>query len=125
MELFYFTLLYFTLLYFTLLYLTLLYFTLLYFTLLTCVFILIKEPEGIDIAVDSKLDATDAASDNAEESVKSSKKENVRKYCLTKFTMLTEMKRLAKYDRKVLECGSKAFMSFLKVSELVSEWESE
>ena len=81
---------------------------------------MIKEHEGIEIAVDSKSDATDTASDNAEESVKSSKKENVRKYCLTKFTMLTEMKRLAKYDRKVLECGSKAFMSFLKVSERVS-----
>ena len=60
----------------------------------------------MEIAVDSKLEATNTVSDETEETVKSSKKENVRKYCLTKFTMLTEMKRLAKYDRKVLECGS-------------------
>ena len=91
------------------------------FTLLTFIFYIIfnviQEPEGMEIAVDSKLEATNTVSDETEETVKSSKKENVRKYCLTKFTMLTEMKRLAKYDRKVLECGSKAFMSFLKVSE--------
>ena len=39
--------------------------------------------------------------------------------------MLTEMKRLAKYDRKVLECGSKAFMSFLKVRARVRSSGSE
>ena len=42
------------------------------------------------------------------------KKQN-RDYCITKSTLLTEMKTMAKYDRKVLEMGSKAFMSFLKV----------
>jgi hypothetical protein len=42
-------------------------------------------------------------------------KENSRTYLVTKNTILAEMKTLAKYDRKVLEMGSKAFMSFLKV----------
>jgi hypothetical protein len=43
------------------------------------------------------------------------KKKQSRDYCVTKSTLLTEMKVMAKYDRKVLEMGSKAFMSFLKV----------
>jgi hypothetical protein len=43
------------------------------------------------------------------------KKRQSRDYCVTKSTLLTEMKVMAKYDRKVLEMGSKAFMSFLKV----------
>jgi hypothetical protein len=43
------------------------------------------------------------------------KKKQNRDYCVTKSTLLTEMKVMAKYDRKVLEMGSKAFMSFLKV----------
>ena len=44
-----------------------------------------------------------------------SKKNRNRDYCVTKSTLLSEMKTMAKYDRKVLEMGSKAFMSFLKV----------
>ena len=44
-----------------------------------------------------------------------SKKNQNRDYCVTKSTLLSEMKTMAKYDRKVLEMGSKAFMSFLKV----------
>ena len=44
------------------------------------------------------------------------KKKHNRDFCVTKATLLAEMKVMAKYDRKVLEMGSKAFMSFLKVS---------
>ena len=48
-----------------------------------------------------------------------SKKNQNRDYCVTKSTLLSEMKTMAKYDRKVLEMGSKAFMSFLKVLSLL------
>ena len=70
----------------------------------------------VDSKADTAADTTTTENNGKEISKKeSSKKDNKRKYILTKFTFLTEMKRIAKYDRKVLEFGSKAFMSFLKV----------
>ena len=78
----------------------------------------VQSREGLPITVSSKAVTSDSGiqPDTVEDNTA---KESSRVYVITKNTILAEMKTLAKYDRKVLEMGSKAFMSFLKVCQCV------
>ena len=77
--------------------------------------------EGLPITVSSKVVPSDSGiqPDTVEDHTA---KEGSRVYVITKNTILAEMKTLAKYDRKVLEMGSKAFMSFLKVRQCLCQY---
>lgn len=77
--------------------------------------------EGLPITVSSKVLPSDSGiqPDTVEDHTA---KESSRVYIITKNTILAEMKTLAKYDRKVLEMGSKAFMSFLKVRQCLCQY---